>query len=790
VGSAGRPRARIADVTGAFVAALLAFTAVPAVLVLIVGNPLAGGLGHAWQTAPRDALVALALAAWVAWAACASQLARGVVVHVRRGEIGPLVGVGSPLDRVAARIAIGVLALTSAGAGASVVLASGAGAATPASTSVVVAAAAPVNHDDDHERSSAVVHTVRPGESLWQIADDRLGDGADWMQVAALNLGHDMGGGQRFVDPDQVRAGWRLRLPAEARHHDAGRSTGRSPDRLPELVALGVGSLACAALARRSRSRRRPVPFSGDFDLPRRSEPAVDADTLLQRFADVPALAAFEAANRLLGRVLQDHDAPPRLRTICVAPSGVTFCLAGAPDNAPEPFVALEGGAAWRVSHAALDDADLEPSFPHAPLVVPIGDDDEGTWLVPLAPGDVLPVLGESAPSLVRAARAALESWEWSDLIVVTDDPGHPGLRPRAAAEAALFVGDPSSLPPDVARRTAVVTTAPVAASDLTVLVDRQAATLHPVGRVLRPHLPSPDTEQLLAELVTPPTGVEVVEARRPPPAVTTGTPVIAPGPVDVRLLTATPRLDGLVEDLPPNRARRSVELVAYLALHQPDVITSDRLRTRVLGSSDADAAAKTLSNTAHAARRAMGADESGQPLFPAGTRNGLFQLAPCVTVDVHRATALATEAKAQTDPQLAMAHYSAALELVDGEPLANALSGYSWWEAEGHGARIAAVLVDAACGLAVLAAEAHLFDLGRRGLERARLVEPYSEALSRAAMELAAAEGDADRLRLEWRECQRRVDALDPGSTPSPRTETLYGELSRRVLVSGPTAF
>jgi DNA-binding SARP family transcriptional activator len=93
-------------------------------------------------------------------------------------------------------------------------------------------------------------------------------------------------------------------------------------------------------------------------------------------------------------------------------------------------------------------------------------------------------------------------------------------------------------------------------------------------------------------------------------------------------------------------------------------------------------------------------------------------------------------------------------------------------------------VLVDAACRLAALAAGAGLFDLARWGLERARLVEPYSEALSRAAMELAATEGDADRLRLEWRECQRRVDALDPGSSPSPRTETLYGELSRRVLV------
>ena len=124
---------------------------------------------------------------------------------------------------------------------------------------------------------------------------------------------------------------------------------------------------------------------------------------------------------------------------------------------------------------------------------MPIGDDDEGTWLVALGPGDVLPVLGESAPSLLRAARAALGSWAWSDLVVVTDDPGHPACDPLRPP--TLFFGDPGSLAPEVARHVAVVTTAPVAASDLTVLVDRQAATLHPVGRVLRPHLQSADTD-------------------------------------------------------------------------------------------------------------------------------------------------------------------------------------------------------------------------------------------------------------------------------------------------------
>jgi DNA-binding SARP family transcriptional activator len=223
---------------------------------------------------------------------------------------------------------------------------------------------------------------------------------------------------------------------------------------------------------------------------------------------------------------------------------------------------------------------------------------------------------------------------------------------------------------------------------------------------------------------------------------------------------------------------------VAYLALHHPDRVTSDRLRTRVLGNSDADAASKTLFNTATAARRAMGTDAAGKPLFPAGSRSGHYGVSGAVTTDVQRAADLATAGGAAEDPDVAMALLRASLTLVEGEPLANALSGYTWWESEGHGGRIAAVLVNAANNLAALAVEAGLFDLAQWGLAQARLVDPYSESLSRTAMQVAAAAGDDDRLRREWRECQRRVDELDPGSSPSPRTERLYGELSRGVLV------
>jgi DNA-binding SARP family transcriptional activator len=796
-GERTRPRT-ILDVVGAAVAALLAFTAVPSVLIVVVGNPLSGGLGYTWRPQPRDALCVLAVAAWVAWAACCTQLVRAVVVHVRRGEVSALGGT-SVVEQVAARIAVGVLALTSMGA--SLALSSSAGASAPAGgeTPGIVTRHPGVAMTTPYRQSTAADYVVQPGDTLWSIANDYLADGAQWTALAALNVGRDMSGGLRFVDPDHVEVGWSLVLPADARGaHEVPerRLTASSPraptEHLPELVALGMGSLVCAALARRVRRRRRGRPFTGDLDLGGPlSDAAVDLATLLHRFDGIPALVSFEAANRLLARPLQGRTGPA-VRAICVSPSGVSFWLTRPQADAPEGFAPVGDGAAWHVDHATLDDQ--EPFFPYCPIVLPIGEDEAGTWLVPLGPGDVLPLLGESAASLWRAARAAVGAWAWVDAILVIEDPDDPQLLSEVGADPSvarhlLFFGDPASLPPEVSRRTAVVTTAAVGASDLTILVDRHGATLHPIGRVVRPHLHSAETAQRLEELLTSPAapGLQsegaVVPVRAPRPSSPASAGFLTRGPVEVRLLTMTPRLEGLNEELPPNRARRAVELVAYLALHHPDVITSDRLRTRVLGSSDSDAASKTLFNTAYAARRAMGVDEHGELLFPVGTRNGLYQVSHLVTVDVHRAIALAVEGKAR-EGDLAIAYLRAALELVEGEPLANALSGYSWWEAEGHGGRVTAVLVDAACTLAALASGTGRFDLARWGLERARLVEPYSEALSRAAMELAAAEGDADRLRLEWRECQRRVDALDPGGSPSPRTESLYGELSRRFLV------
>jgi DNA-binding SARP family transcriptional activator len=791
----------VADVARAVLAAVLAFLAVPAVLFFVVGNPLSGGLGHAWRPASRDLLCVLVLAAWVAWAACCAQLVRAVALQVRRGEV--VVPSSSLLDRLAGRIALGVLACSSLGAALAYSTDAGANPPTHGQVNVPAVHAGLRREPVSSVAVTTALHVVQPGESLWQIAEERMEDGADWAALATLNLGRDMGGGLRFIDPDHLRAGWRLHLPdstSPPRPQQA--ATQMQPPvkaHLPELLTLGLGSMTCAAISRRAKRSQRGELFSGDLGLGENSEDAVDTSALLNRFAGIPALRSFEAANCKLGFLLSQRAeggaTTPRLRAICVGPAGVTFWLASPESDPPVGFESHADGAAWHVDHDQLDTDEM--CDPYAPIALPIGDDDEGTWLVTLDGGGVLPILGESAPDLWRAARTAQEAWSWSDSVLVTDDPDDPALTADVAGRTpdghVLYFGDPKHLRPGLSHRVAVVTTEMVAGDGVTVLVDRHGASIHPLGRVVRPHLLHAERSRTLEELVSAPVatvprdpGFESGPRSRPAGAATgSGTAALAPGPADVRLLTPTPRIDGLVGELPPNRSRRAVELVAYLALHHPDEITSDRLRTRVLGSSDADAAAKTLFNIAHAARRAMGLDENGEALFPSGTRNGLYQVSPRVTIDVHRAAALVREGKACQDPQLAVAHLRAALELVEGEPLANALSGYSWWEAEGHGGRIDSVLVDAACSLAGLAIRAGQFDLAHLGLERARMVEPYSEALSRAAMEVAAAEGDADRLRHEWRDCQRRVDALDPGSSPSTRTESLYGELTRRMLVS-----
>ncbi|MBL8931728.1 MAG: LysM peptidoglycan-binding domain-containing protein [Kineosporiaceae bacterium] len=63
-------------------------------------------------------------------------------------------------------------------------------------------------------RRAAATRVVAPGESLWQIAEEELGDGDQWPRVFRATTATAQPGGDRLSDPDLLRPGWTVTIPA------------------------------------------------------------------------------------------------------------------------------------------------------------------------------------------------------------------------------------------------------------------------------------------------------------------------------------------------------------------------------------------------------------------------------------------------------------------------------------------------------------------------------------------------------------------------------------------------
>ena len=76
------------------------------------------------------------------------------------------------------------------------------------------AGAMPAPPDTD----AAATYTVEDGDTLWEIADEQLGDPTAWPEIWERNEGDDMGAGRTFDDPNLIVPGWELDLtdPAPA----------------------------------------------------------------------------------------------------------------------------------------------------------------------------------------------------------------------------------------------------------------------------------------------------------------------------------------------------------------------------------------------------------------------------------------------------------------------------------------------------------------------------------------------------------------------------------------------
>lgn len=91
--------------------------------------------------------------------------------------------------------------------------------------------------------AAPVIHEVVPGDTLWEIAEAHLGDGDQYAQIAHLNTGVVQRDGETLIDPDLIRPGWRLAIPAPAPAGSAPGEPGPAPaGPTPDAAPLAPGA--------------------------------------------------------------------------------------------------------------------------------------------------------------------------------------------------------------------------------------------------------------------------------------------------------------------------------------------------------------------------------------------------------------------------------------------------------------------------------------------------------------------------------------------------------------------
>jgi hypothetical protein len=562
--------------------------------------------------------------------------------------------------------------------------------------------------------------------------------------------------------------------------------------------------LVAAAYLRRIRRRRAQARAArGDDEAVADPTPAaVTLEARLAPFADAPVLEWLELANRHLTSALRAgaRPNPPGTRVVRVGPAGVELLFEEPVDWAPGSFALGDDGKSWRLP-ADVDRAVLWPDaceeLAWLPLLLPVGDDASGTYLLHLEPGDVVSLEGPGAPSMLASWVETAKSWPWAEQVGVARDtemaealaPLFVGQNTLDERATVLFTGDPGVLSEAARTIVASVTSSPSLATTR-VMVTAEAAIIEPFGITVEPCRLDSASEDVLVGIDGPCVIRVAAEEKEPrestaemgggETALRSPAELIAAGPIEVRLLTFTPQIVGLAEPLPSNMAVRITELVAWLALQGTKGTTSaSMLDHGIVGATSA----KTLYNVVSAARAALGTDASGASRLIADRSTGTYRLADDVTVDVLRFVQMAESGIDTEDPHAAAALCRAALHLIDDTPVGNGSGRYGWWSSIWE-ARIGRLATKAAGRLGELARHGVIdLEVARTGIERARLAADGEGELHRVAMVLEAWAGNDERVEREWQAACAQAEELEAGSVPSAATESLLVATRRRRL-------
>ncbi|MGH8875654.1 MAG: AfsR/SARP family transcriptional regulator, partial [Acidimicrobiia bacterium] len=254
----------------------------------------------------------------------------------------------------------------------------------------------------------------------------------------------------------------------------------------------------------------------------------------------------------------------------------------------------------------------------------------------------------------------------------------------------------------------------------------------------------------------------------------------VAEGPtIEVRVLGPV-RIEGVDDAAFPVQHCR--ELVAYLAFHRRGV-EADSLMEALWpgGAPNPNRLQKLVSRT----RAACGSTAQGEPYLPRVGADKLYRIQAAVGTDLERFTTLVGEASS-LPPDEAIPLLRAALDVVEGPPFTNLVTGWHWAFAEGIVAHAQVAVDEATTTLARLCLDQGDADGVRWAARKGLLATPGGEIHYRHLLQAAAAADNALEFEAIWRDLIRVVEADDgPGAYQWLEEETiaLYERHSRRRL-------
>jgi hypothetical protein len=240
-----RPAGDILAGAGAVLILLVLLMGVPAALLTVLGSPIPHAMPALSLLTHRLDILAilkiLSVVVWLAWLQLVVCVIAEVRAAVRNTGMPPRVPLAGGIQPAVHRLVTAALLLFSAATALSPAFAHQSPGLPPAATSTPASPAAagrdtgepgglgalaggrgqslePVHH---RVRRTEKVYVVQPPkgryhESLWEIAQNHLGDGRRYREIFELNAGRLQPDGSRLTIASLIRPGWILRMPRDA----------------------------------------------------------------------------------------------------------------------------------------------------------------------------------------------------------------------------------------------------------------------------------------------------------------------------------------------------------------------------------------------------------------------------------------------------------------------------------------------------------------------------------------------------------------------------------------------